>query len=977
MEEQALYEKGIDAFLKTIQIQSRILASLQKNKKEIQLQKEKTYSPQLLELDRQISNFESNTSEFTSLLKLLVKHSATPDFKTRFPHLHSLNEEIKGSPEDIIRSENKRVLSVVTQNAKNIKGESEFNQIVQDYKTQKIGENAFGHFLIEKAREMNLDAKVYAALEKQVAHYTRIKNLNASAFTKELDQLVLEVKSKLFRNDRERTLNARDRETLLREKLAKLKLSRAEWKEAIELKSKKDMALDLDSAFAFYENAEAREKAMLANLIKEMDRRKLQSSVLVVGGFHAEGLTQELKQKGISYELFIPKIQNIGDEQKYLDLMQGRVSWKSYFKVENGRIDLYEAFAEATIDQLLEKDFSVLKLWRDQIIRSLAEKNEITKANSHTRFLDAAAYKNLSSERKKTIEKEWRNKVEVFISGLEKLKTENRLSVENIGRLTTPTAQAAAATVTDDVPSRWFEKYNTISKDLPAELARAESRNMPDSYIPTAADLRDLYSHTPEPRNRPAQELKQTLGQAITALEFGDRRRFRILVEGEIDELISHGASLLGPEYPQLIETMDAILNPPQRSEPLVQSDEHPFDEQVQAALLADQPHEAVTIFERAVQTAVEYMRSEDKIYYLQDVIASFRHLTFYFVGRKGQQQFLEPVRQTQIALLSYFQDAIEASPEIFQSEQMFFAVSHINRFTAVLRAYELTNEALWLLVLYQQNTGITDNVVLIHNLYVVYQKLGVNAFRAAEEGDKDEDENERNRDNSLSYHLDSSRYFAHELKIRTKTDRQLSENIRIAANLTIKALKDLSEKTDHPDHDKALPAMLDMYEGVKTFHENHPGLDSSFTAPSATILNVIGLQLFRANELAKATEVAMLSRTLDPKNAHALNVLGLAAAHAGNIAAAEDYLKAIEDEDKDFKTGGLKETIKRQAQLLASKLIAPSSAPSRKEVDVAPQAAHKSKPKRAAEETLTAADWARRIMDLQGRADEGEFIIF
>ncbi len=81
----------------------------------------------------------------------------------------------------------------------------------------------------------------------------------------------------------------------------------------------------LPSVKKFYLLAEEREKAMIENLIKKMDKESKSSGVLVVGGYHSEGVARMLKEKNISYVTITPHIQDIVDRTGYIDRMIGNL----------------------------------------------------------------------------------------------------------------------------------------------------------------------------------------------------------------------------------------------------------------------------------------------------------------------------------------------------------------------------------------------------------------------------------------------------------------------------------------------------------------------------------------------------------------------------------------------------------------------------------------------------------------------------
>jgi len=76
----------------------------------------------------------------------------------------------------------------------------------------------------------------------------------------------------------------------------------------------------------------------------------------VTGGFHTDGLAARLKEQGIAYAVVSPAIKEVPNDNRYFDQMRGEVSWRLYFRPQNGKIDLYDAFARATTERLLAAD---------------------------------------------------------------------------------------------------------------------------------------------------------------------------------------------------------------------------------------------------------------------------------------------------------------------------------------------------------------------------------------------------------------------------------------------------------------------------------------------------------------------------------------------------------------------------------------------------------------------------------------------
>jgi len=340
-----------------------------------------------------------------------------------------------------------------------------------------------------------------------IKNYKHLRDIQGTQFFLDFETFVRSVKESLFRNHEERRLDAESRKLDLLEKLAKLELSREEWaalrtsladrREEIKARDYRLETGDQGQAgppgdilwthhFAFYKNAENRDHAFFRNLLNLMKlsnvgaaprgrpliRGVVQESgqaqgpapthgaILIAGGFHTQGLARKFKEAGISYVIVTPKINSIPKNTFYRDLMQGEVSWKNYFKVKNGKVDLYEAFVRGARDKLLgisrepwvlrehegqnspsrlipQDPHLLLKAWRDQIIRDLTQKEELTKVHEYTQFLDEITHDS-RLKTQDTIRQQWFSRIKVFTKGLRGLEVKGQLTEQNILKLLKP-----------------------------------------------------------------------------------------------------------------------------------------------------------------------------------------------------------------------------------------------------------------------------------------------------------------------------------------------------------------------------------------------------------------------------------------------------------------------------------------------------------------------------------------------------------
>ena len=488
IEDWNLYEEGLGFYLGAMRAEATLLERLQSAESKLQEEKQRHYSPELLEVDRILRSFRTNHSDLVEVLKGLAK-VRKPESGTE---LNLVVEEIgrdkenQSSIEIEVRKFAKQMKSQLEHQTPFTVDVASFNQKYQEFQTSRISPEAFAVFL----KEISGDRLRFSGkLARLVQNHKRMRDIEGTMFFREFENYSKWVKQSLFKNNKQRQLDARTRELELLEKLVKLELSREDWKE-IEARDYRPetgdqgrvtsdswlVTRDLFGAhLGFYKNAEKRDQIFLINLRKLMElqtgslvtghgSRVTDSAILVAGGFHTEGLAAKLKEKGISYMIVMPQMDSIPEHSVYREQMKGDVSWKDYFRVENGKIDFYKAFVRGARDRLLgmsreswvlrkqedQKNHSrlipqdsrlLLKAWRDQIIRDLVRKEQTVKVREYTQFMDELAQNNTKPEGRA----QWQIKMERFIEGLRELDTAGQFTKQNILKLFNPSTRPADA----------------------------------------------------------------------------------------------------------------------------------------------------------------------------------------------------------------------------------------------------------------------------------------------------------------------------------------------------------------------------------------------------------------------------------------------------------------------------------------------------------------------------------------------------
>ncbi|NTU50430.1 MAG: hypothetical protein HGA87_06090, partial [Desulfobulbaceae bacterium] len=75
----------------------------------------------------------------------------------------------------------------------------------------------------------------------------------------------------------------------------------------------------------FYQLADTRSRHFAGNLLKKMDEKHESLAVVITGGFHTNGMLEELRKKDIGYVSVKPRLTQQDAANPYFSLLQGRL----------------------------------------------------------------------------------------------------------------------------------------------------------------------------------------------------------------------------------------------------------------------------------------------------------------------------------------------------------------------------------------------------------------------------------------------------------------------------------------------------------------------------------------------------------------------------------------------------------------------------------------------------------------------------
>ena len=531
-EDPALYQRQLRAFFKGSKAQNQILSRLAREKQALDEQKKQVYPPELLKAEQAREAYEKEPKHMRRFLRQLV-HLNPP---VKYPLVESLSREMLRDRPTAVSARQKEAAAFLDEVQNRLYSPKDlkiFHQTRQAFETGRSDAAETVSFLMRwlKARKLG-KIDVSPEMKQWIRERRRLKAMKSREFFKQWEAYVDETFRGCLPDKAALGLYEQSEQLKRSEKLARFEISREEWKE---IQSEPETAggrhapttdaLGLSSdgkgqpssgvacplQWEFYRLAEARENVFFKTIKRFLIRRNpslgavTKPLIFLAGGFHTEGLKAKLQQAGISYAVLTPQFAPAA-ENHYENLMRGHVSWRAYFKLDKGKVDLRSAFIQSTLDQLMPgqspltthdprfmiRDSRLFKTWHDNLIRDVAAHGRLAQAGQYTRWVDQAAQAWAEKEIAAPVRKVWKERVEQFLQELKQLVDQRQLTDAHMARLFTAPALSpvgdkplVAIPLSSEILTAMTSFRSSVSMGADA---RSEIRTIPNGAASSAAE---------------------------------------------------------------------------------------------------------------------------------------------------------------------------------------------------------------------------------------------------------------------------------------------------------------------------------------------------------------------------------------------------------------------------------------------------------------------------------------------------------
>lgn len=292
-----------------------------KQQKELDEQKKTVFSPALLTLDQTVTGYRNDKVSLGNYV--LALHEAVQSLKISTElkivglFLNALKIE-RTLDFKQVEMEREQLIDRLTRSLNN----QEINSLMAQSIAYRTGELRYGDFyaqLKETCQKKGIRLSDFPAMDEYIRYILLVDGIDADQLLNEIASLEKSAYGQLANSPEQKALVARSRHLWLTARLVGFSLMPQEWQE-YKVAGRQDT--NLAPFESFYQEAETRDTAMAQNLLSALNSRHSKTgsvtapiAVLVTGGFHADGIAQQLNRQGITVLSYVPKIEKVDTTQ--------------------------------------------------------------------------------------------------------------------------------------------------------------------------------------------------------------------------------------------------------------------------------------------------------------------------------------------------------------------------------------------------------------------------------------------------------------------------------------------------------------------------------------------------------------------------------------------------------------------------------------------------------------------------------------
>lgn len=343
VEDRALYGRHVKSVVDAVALEENFKKILADQSSRIRALKEKEYPADLKAWDKAYETYHSEKSSLGDY----VRHIAAGERRGAFPQVEKFLEALETEQKlDFAQAERERKWLVEVLAARLSPTDlAALTQRALAFRAGRVGVGAFHEELISLAGKVGVTSKGFQEFLKYLNYVKRVEEIDRNDLLNEIDGQEKAHVARLLKSAsfRVREIQAVSRDLVMADKLLRHALTPSEWaeykKNSANFRSLPDRLAQLETGrpaaaggFAemvrvleeFYRAASDRDRVLVDNLFARMGEGSVDKpavAVLVAGGFHSDGVTALIKQRGAAYVTLTPRFEAV-DGRDALDVFR-------------------------------------------------------------------------------------------------------------------------------------------------------------------------------------------------------------------------------------------------------------------------------------------------------------------------------------------------------------------------------------------------------------------------------------------------------------------------------------------------------------------------------------------------------------------------------------------------------------------------------------------------------------------------------
>lgn len=308
------YQANIEAYRRSAPVQEEVRLRMAVQIHTLEQRKKTVFNKELLAFDQTIAAYHKGKTPFGDYVRALDRFGGTNSREIR-AFIQALAMETSMDFPQVER-ERARLIKVIARQW----SKAELDRLIET--SVSYQEGGMTHFDFHKlfwdlCRRNGVDLAAYPFMDRYVRYVILAGRINPDKLFLEIGAAEKDIYGRLARTQDEKWLTKESRRLALSDKLLDFSLTPDEWAEYESVRPSGQFS----SFETFYREAEIRNHAMTENILRVMGERNIQNAIFVGGGFHAEGMTRLLNNRGVTVIEVAPRLTKLdGTASSYLSV---------------------------------------------------------------------------------------------------------------------------------------------------------------------------------------------------------------------------------------------------------------------------------------------------------------------------------------------------------------------------------------------------------------------------------------------------------------------------------------------------------------------------------------------------------------------------------------------------------------------------------------------------------------------------------